>query len=192
MVVWLENSSLNLMGDFVGSSCVDRKIPFRLSVADTSESVSIVVVILKLVRLLDIPFGYLILSLASPVCTILYKAEKVCHEEMVKMPLVDLKMLEVRGKRTNVNARYHRSTKVDESKLCDIPVVLRGATPIVKAVSFNIYKDERVVGIVARAARDDGWSYFGVDIGRPSTIWERANVVVDAWSRKGGVKPRQV
>nr|GEU37373.1 hypothetical protein [Tanacetum cinerariifolium] len=25
-----------------------------------------------------------------------YKAEKVCHEEMVKMPLVDLKMLEVR------------------------------------------------------------------------------------------------
>ncbi|GJZ57273.1 retrovirus-related pol polyprotein from transposon TNT 1-94 [Tanacetum coccineum] len=47
MVVWLENSSLNLMGDFVGSSCVDSKIPFRLSVADTSESVGTVVVILK-------------------------------------------------------------------------------------------------------------------------------------------------
>ncbi|GJZ24496.1 hypothetical protein Tco_0561955 [Tanacetum coccineum] len=52
-----------------------------------------------------------------------YKAEKVCHEEMVKMPLVDLKVLEVRGKQTNVNARSRRSTKVDESKLCDIPVV---------------------------------------------------------------------
>ncbi|GKF24596.1 hypothetical protein Tco_0076918, partial [Tanacetum coccineum] len=34
-----------------------------------------------------------------------YKAEKVCHEEMVKMPLVDMKVLEVRGKRNNVNAR---------------------------------------------------------------------------------------
>ncbi|GKC21498.1 hypothetical protein Tco_1023648 [Tanacetum coccineum] len=52
-----------------------------------------------------------------------YKAEKVYHEEMVKMPLVDLRMLEVLGKRTNVNARFRRSTKVDESKLCDIPVV---------------------------------------------------------------------
>ncbi|GJY54320.1 hypothetical protein Tco_0445984 [Tanacetum coccineum] len=29
------------------------------------------------------------------------------------------------GKRTNVNARSRRSTKVDESKLCDIPVVCR-------------------------------------------------------------------
>ncbi|GKB70737.1 hypothetical protein Tco_0932149 [Tanacetum coccineum] len=27
----------------------------------------------------------------------MYKAEKVYHEEMVKMPLVDLRMLEVRG-----------------------------------------------------------------------------------------------
>ncbi|GJU65836.1 hypothetical protein Tco_1247671, partial [Tanacetum coccineum] len=51
-----------------------------------------------------------------------YEAEKVCHEEMVKMPLMDLKVLKVRGKRTNVNARSRRSTIVDESKLCDIPV----------------------------------------------------------------------
>ncbi|GJZ73147.1 hypothetical protein Tco_0637293 [Tanacetum coccineum] len=40
--------------------------------------------------------------------------------------------------------------------------------------------------------RYDGWSYLGVVIARPSTIWERANVVVDAWSRKGGVKPRRI
>ncbi|GKC46890.1 hypothetical protein Tco_1064612 [Tanacetum coccineum] len=104
-----------------------------------------------------------------------YKAEKVCHDEMVKMPLVDLKVLEFTPRR-EVEFRIE---------------LVRGATPIAKAVSFNVYGDERVVGIVARAARDDGWSYFGVDIGRPSTIWERANVVVDAWSRKGGVKPRQ-
>nr|GEZ68535.1 reverse transcriptase domain-containing protein [Tanacetum cinerariifolium] len=32
---------------------------------------------------------------------------------------------------------------------------------------------------------------MGVVTARPSTIWERANVVVDAWSRKGGVKPRR-
>nr|GFA28747.1 hypothetical protein [Tanacetum cinerariifolium] len=39
---------------------------------------------------------------------------------------------------------------------------------------------------------DDRWSDLGVVIVRPSTIWERANVVVDAWSRKGGVKSRRV
>nr|GEV71772.1 hypothetical protein [Tanacetum cinerariifolium] len=57
---------------------------------------------------------------------------------------------------------------------------------------FGAYEDERVVGIIARDARDDGWSNLGVVIARPSTIWERANAVVDAWSRKGGVKLRQV
>nr|GEX06678.1 putative reverse transcriptase domain-containing protein [Tanacetum cinerariifolium] len=46
--------------------------------------------------------------------------------------------------------------------------------------------------VVMRGGRDDGWSYLGVVIARPSTIWKRANVVVDAWSRKGGVKPRRV
>nr|GFA51787.1 hypothetical protein [Tanacetum cinerariifolium] len=39
---------------------------------------------------------------------------------------------------------------------------------------------------------DDGWSDLGVVIARLSTIWERANVVVDAWSRKRGVKSRRV
>nr|GEY41112.1 hypothetical protein [Tanacetum cinerariifolium] len=93
-----------------------------------------------------------------------YKAEKVCYEEMVKMPLVDLKVLEAVRKRTNVNARSRRSTRIDESKLYDIHVV----------------------------CRDDRWSDLGVVIVRSSTIWERANVVVDAWSRKGGVKSRRV
>ncbi|GJS45359.1 putative reverse transcriptase domain-containing protein [Tanacetum coccineum] len=50
--------------------------------------------------------------------------EKVCHDEMVKMHLVDLKVLEYEER--------HR---------------LR------RPVSFNAYRDERVVGIVARAAR---------------------------------------
>nr|GEU65232.1 hypothetical protein [Tanacetum cinerariifolium] len=53
-----------------------------------------------------------------------YKAEKVCHKEMVKMPLVDLKVLEY-------NERYR----------------LR------MPVSFGAYGDKRVVKIIARAAR---------------------------------------
>nr|GFA18039.1 hypothetical protein [Tanacetum cinerariifolium] len=53
-----------------------------------------------------------------------YKAEKVCHEEMVKMPLVDLKMFEYKE-------RYQ----------------LR------RPVSFGAYRDESVVRIIARAAR---------------------------------------
>nr|GFA22900.1 putative reverse transcriptase domain-containing protein [Tanacetum cinerariifolium]GFA48995.1 putative reverse transcriptase domain-containing protein [Tanacetum cinerariifolium] len=67
-----------------------------------------------------------------------YMAEKVCHEEMVKMPLVDFKVLEYKE-------RYR----------------LR------RPVSFGAYEDERVVGIIARAARIDdlfdqfqGLSYF--------------------------------
>ncbi|GJU58283.1 hypothetical protein Tco_1236049 [Tanacetum coccineum] len=84
-------------------------------------------------------------------CESKYKAEKVCHEEMVKMPLVDLKVLEVRGKRTNVNARSYRSTKREVEFRIEL---VRGATPIAKSVSFNVYGDERVVGIVARAASE--------------------------------------
>nr|GFB47945.1 hypothetical protein [Tanacetum cinerariifolium] len=52
-----------------------------------------------------------------------YKVEKVCHREMVKMPLVDLKVLEYKER--------HR---------------LR------RPVSFGAYGDEKVVGIIARAA----------------------------------------
>nr|GEU64506.1 reverse transcriptase [Tanacetum cinerariifolium] len=55
-----------------------------------------------------------------------YKAEKVCHKEMVKMPLVDLNVLESWYK------ERHR---------------LR------RPVLFDAYRDERVVGIIARAAR---------------------------------------
>ncbi|GJW34860.1 hypothetical protein Tco_0057780 [Tanacetum coccineum] len=147
------------------------------------------------------------------------------------------------GKRTNVNARSRRSTKLDESKLYDIPVY-KERHRLRRPVSFVAYEDERVVGIIARAARaaeerevsceaqqgrsgvkrkffgscrnymgnepilalpegsdnfivmrgarDGGWSYLGVVIARPSTIWERANVVVDAWRKKRGVKPRRV
>ncbi|GJR97922.1 hypothetical protein Tco_0270096 [Tanacetum coccineum] len=63
---------------------------------------------------------------------------------------LDEECLRFVGKRTNVNARSRRSTKVDESKLCDIPVV---SDTIAKARVGFAPRDERVVGIIARAAR---------------------------------------
>ncbi|GJT10168.1 hypothetical protein Tco_0857210 [Tanacetum coccineum] len=38
MVVWLENSSLNRSGDYIRLGCVDGKVPFHLSFADTSDT----------------------------------------------------------------------------------------------------------------------------------------------------------
>ncbi|GJX43293.1 hypothetical protein Tco_0259969 [Tanacetum coccineum] len=55
-------------------------------------------------------------------------------------------------KQTNVNARSRRSTKVDESKLCGIPVY-KERHQLRRPVSFGVYGDERVVGIITRAAR---------------------------------------
>nr|GEW93858.1 putative reverse transcriptase domain-containing protein [Tanacetum cinerariifolium] len=63
-----------------------------------------------------------------------YKAEKVCHEEMVRMPLVDLK----------VYPRREVEFRVE---------LVQGATPITRPMLFGAYEDERVVGIIARAAR---------------------------------------
>nr|GEX17262.1 hypothetical protein [Tanacetum cinerariifolium] len=40
-----------------------------------------------------------------------YKAEKVCHEEMVKMPLVDLKVLEVRGETNKCECEVYTKSK---------------------------------------------------------------------------------
>ncbi|GJT71587.1 hypothetical protein Tco_1030873 [Tanacetum coccineum] len=89
-----------------------------------------------------------------------YKAEKVCHEEMVKMPLVDLKVLEV----------YMKSKKEYESHL---------------KMNLELLKKEKChVKPNKVEAKDDGWSYLRVVIARPSTIWERANVVVNAWSKE--------
>nr|GEZ43763.1 hypothetical protein [Tanacetum cinerariifolium] len=42
-------------------------------------------------------------------------------------------------KQTNVNARSHRSTKVDESKLCDIPVVCNARTLIIEEAHATKY-----------------------------------------------------
>nr|GEV73210.1 hypothetical protein [Tanacetum cinerariifolium] len=59
-----------------------------------------------------------------------YKAEKVCPEEMVKMPLVDLKMLEVRGETNKCEC------EVSFTPRCEVEFrieLVQGATPIAKA-----------------------------------------------------------
>ncbi|GJR81879.1 hypothetical protein Tco_0152664 [Tanacetum coccineum] len=97
-----------------------------------------------------------------------YKAEKVCHEEMVKMPLVDLKVLETKREG---DCLYDATTRDSCEERHDS--------------RYGRRRD-------GFALKDDGWSYLGVVIARPSTTWEREDVVVDAWSRKEGVKPRRV
>ncbi|GJS89779.1 hypothetical protein Tco_0772415 [Tanacetum coccineum] len=59
-----------------------------------------------------------------------------------RVTLVKARCLRFVGKRTNVNARSRRSTKVDESKLCDIPVVLE----YVRLDNQSIERD-RLIGI---------------------------------------------
>nr|GEY79018.1 hypothetical protein [Tanacetum cinerariifolium] len=81
-----------------------------------------------------------------------YKAEKVCHEDMVKMPLVDLKVLE-----TSCYHVYRKDLGLHE----------------VKGGARVAFEDE------SRAAEE-------------REMLCEAQQVVDAWRKKGGVKPRQV
>ncbi|GJT70445.1 hypothetical protein Tco_1029731 [Tanacetum coccineum] len=110
------------------------------------------------------------------------------------VPLVMRRCLRFVGKQTTMNARSRRSTKVDESKLCDIPVVytkskkehelhLKMNLELLKKEKCHM-KPNKVKRSEEEAFRklDGGWSYLRVVIVRPSTIWERANVVVNAWS----------
>ncbi|GJZ03724.1 hypothetical protein Tco_0536999 [Tanacetum coccineum] len=48
--------------------------------------------------------------------------------------------------------------------------------------NFVVKREQARMLASGEERRDDGWSYLGVVIARPSTMWERADVVVDAWS----------
>ncbi|GJX69656.1 hypothetical protein Tco_0305383 [Tanacetum coccineum] len=181
-----------------------------------------------------------------------YKAEKVCHKEMVKMPLVDLKVLEDGSFRICIG--YRELSKIDLYSDCHQMRVHKDEIPNIAcrmrygryestAMPFWVdqctsdfhrrnesgarvaFEDEfgaakerevsceaqqgrsgvkrKLFGscrnnmgnepilalpegsdnfVVMRGARDDGWSYLGVVIARPSPMWERADVVFDAWS----------
>nr|GEX39479.1 hypothetical protein [Tanacetum cinerariifolium] len=78
-----------------------------------------------------------------------YKAKKVCHEKMVKMTLVDLKVLEV----------YTKSKGEHELHL---------------KMNLELQKKEKYYVKPNKVkAKDDGWSYLVIMVVRPSTIWER-------------------
>ena len=63
-VVWLERCSLNRLDNRYMLGCVGGENPFYLSYDDTRLYVGIDVVMFKIERMLDTPFGYLVLSLA--------------------------------------------------------------------------------------------------------------------------------
>nr|GEV23398.1 uncharacterized mitochondrial protein AtMg00810-like [Tanacetum cinerariifolium] len=119
-----------------------------------------------------------------------YKAEIVCYEEMVKMPLVDLKVLEVYTKsKEEHESHWKMNLELLKKEKCHVKL---NKVEAERRGSFS-----EVVGTIWDACldkerRDDGWSDLGVVITRTSTILESANVVVDSWSRKGGVKSRRV
>ncbi|GJV61870.1 hypothetical protein Tco_1467970 [Tanacetum coccineum] len=128
-----------------------------------------------------------------------YKAEKVCHEEMVKMPLVDLKVLEDGSFRTCTD--YRELSKIDLYSGChqmrvhedEIPktafrmryVYMKSKKVMTYILMMNLdaaEKEKLSIRIEPEGRYDGWWSYLGVVIARPSTIWERANVVDNAWS----------
>nr|GEY86184.1 hypothetical protein [Tanacetum cinerariifolium] len=142
-----------------------------------------------------------------------YKTEKVCHGEMVKMPLMDLKVLKDESFKMCID--YRELSKIDLYSGChqmrvyedEIPKIafrMRYGYFELTVMPFGLTNAPTVfMELMIRKkkchvkpnkveAKDDGWSDLGVVIARPSTIWERENAVVDAWSRKGGVKSRRV
>nr|GEY78538.1 hypothetical protein [Tanacetum cinerariifolium] len=137
-----------------------------------------------------------------------YKAEKVCHEEMVKMSLVDLKVLKFHRKRTNVNVMSRRSTKVDESKDGSFRICMdyRKLSEIaIRSCCHQMRVHEEEIPKTDFKTRYGHFEFMVMHFGltkAPAVFMElmsqtkyhmgKANIVVDAWRRKGGVKPRRV
>nr|GEY20483.1 ribonuclease H-like domain-containing protein [Tanacetum cinerariifolium] len=107
-----------------------------------------------------------------------YKAEKVYHEEMVKMPLVDLKVLE-----TSCHRVYRRHLGLHEVK---------GGTRVTFEDEFGAAK-EREVSCEAQQSRSGVKRKLFKSFRNKMTKYHmgKADIVVDAWRRKGGVKPRR-
>ncbi|GKA30758.1 reverse transcriptase domain-containing protein [Tanacetum coccineum] len=62
-----------------------------------------------------------------------HKAEIICYDKVVRIPLIDGKVLRVLGERTEEKARQLRSAKVEEQKLGEIVVLIPGAIPVSKS-----------------------------------------------------------
>ncbi|GJY50095.1 putative reverse transcriptase domain-containing protein [Tanacetum coccineum] len=131
-----------------------------------------------------------------------HKAEIVCHEKVVRIPLESGEILHVQGERTPGIAKSLRNVKVDEPKLGDISVVrdfvevfpkdlsglpsqrqvefridlVPGATPAVKSPYRLAPSEMQELSVQLQELQDKG----------------KANMVADALSRKEQVKTRRV
>ncbi|GJV61071.1 putative reverse transcriptase domain-containing protein [Tanacetum coccineum] len=63
-----------------------------------------------------------------------HKAEIICHEKVVRIPLPDSKVLRVIGERPDEKVRHLRSAKTKEQKKEEIVMLVLGAIPIVKSL----------------------------------------------------------
>nr|GEW39928.1 zinc finger, CCHC-type [Tanacetum cinerariifolium] len=150
----------------------------------------------------------------------MYTAENVCHEEMVKMPLVDLKVLETSCRRVyrrhlglheikgGARVAFEDEFKATEERevLCEAQQGRSG----VKRKLFGSFRNKigvrdeecnldrsrastthfQSVGLNMRQRRSmELFSDYGCETKYHMGM---ANIVVDAWRRKGGVKPRRV
>ncbi|GJW31961.1 putative reverse transcriptase domain-containing protein [Tanacetum coccineum] len=61
-----------------------------------------------------------------------YKAEIICHEKVVRIPLLDGKVLRVLGERPKEKARLLMSAKANEKNQEEIVVLIPGATSVAK------------------------------------------------------------
>nr|GEV66403.1 putative reverse transcriptase domain-containing protein [Tanacetum cinerariifolium]GEV66406.1 putative reverse transcriptase domain-containing protein [Tanacetum cinerariifolium] len=88
----------------------------------------------------------------------MYKAEKVCHVEMVKIPLVDLKVLEVYPSAWSRNS-YRVSTRSD------------ARSKVTKSTST--FGDARIVGATSRVARQGIYSAKSLTMGSASFVFKK-------------------
>nr|GFA47158.1 putative reverse transcriptase domain-containing protein [Tanacetum cinerariifolium] len=193
--------------------------------------ISIVVAVLKLVSFRFASF--LESKGALDLCSlIIFMGESLRFSRFIMFLLEFRWCLRFEGKRTNVNARSCRSTKVDESKVCDIPAVYTKSNDEHGShlkMNLELLKKEKcyvkpnkawwfclrmleALGVRDEECDLDGsrestthfqseglnmrqrrWMELFSDYGCETKYHiGKANIVVDAWRRKGGVKPKRV
>nr|GEU55256.1 putative reverse transcriptase domain-containing protein [Tanacetum cinerariifolium] len=148
-----------------------------------------------------------------------YKAEKVCQEEMVKMSLLDLKVLETSCHRVcqqhlglrevNGGARVTFEDEFGAAEEREVLCVAQQGQSGVKRKVFQglgcvLKRREKVIAYMTRQLEihvENDMTHvmdLGVVVlpqnakGIRCTRRRKVNIVVDAWRKKGGAKPRRV
>nr|GEW17247.1 putative reverse transcriptase domain-containing protein [Tanacetum cinerariifolium] len=110
-----------------------------------------------------------------------YKAEKVCHKEMVKIPLVHLKVLEDGSFRVCMD--YRTLSEIAIRNHC-LHKVKKGARVSVED-EFRAAEEKKCYVKPNKVESNNDGCKTKYHMGK-------ANIVVDAWRSKRGVKPRRV